>query len=148
MGPFMQRLTGGTLVSRNKEFIVFYRGNDFLSPRVSSVLLEAEKRTTLQQDDEEQARHRAAALIDSKGRAAKQQLVAGTLAETMAATSHWGNQPNTSENEKMMKDAALAKHASLVNSLQRKLALVRIYSSVPNYLSHLSVQIHQFFIKS
>ncbi|KAL8456474.1 hypothetical protein ACS0TY_034623 [Phlomoides rotata] len=123
MAEELKMLTGGTLVSRNKEFIVFYRGNDFLPPRVSSVLLEVEKRTTLQQDDEEQARARAAALIDSKARAAKQQLVAGTLAETVAATSCWGKQPNSAENEKMMKDAAVARHASLVNSFQRKLAL-------------------------
>lgn len=120
----MQILTGGTLLSRNKEFIVFYRGNDFLPPCVSSALIEAEKFTTLQQDEEEQARHRAAALIDPKAKASKQPLVAGTLAETVAATSRWGNEPNSAEMEKMMRDTAVARHAALVNSLHRKLALV------------------------
>ncbi|KAI3443625.1 hypothetical protein Pfo_000290 [Paulownia fortunei] len=125
MAEELKILTGGTLLSRNKEFIVFYRGNDFLPPKISSALMEAEKFTALQQDEEEQARHRAAALIDPKAKASKQPLVAGTLAETVAATSRWGNQPNSTEMEKMMKDTAVAKHASLVNSLQRKLALAK-----------------------
>lgn len=123
----MQILTGGTLLSRNKEFIVFYRGNDFLPPHVSSALAEAEKLTTLQQDEEEQARQRAAAtLIDSKLEASKQKLVAGTLAETVAATSRWGNQTDSAEMEEMMRDEAIARQASLVNSLEKKLAFVRM----------------------
>lgn len=123
----LQILTGGTLLSRNKEFIVFYRGNDFLPPRVSSALMEAEKLTTLQQDEEEQARHRAAVLIEPKLKASKQRLVAGTLAETVAATSRWGNQPDSAEMEKLMRDAAVARQATLINSLERKLAFVRMF---------------------
>lgn len=125
MAEELKILTGGTLLSRNKEFIVFYRGNDFLPPRISSALIEAEKLTTLQQDEEEQARHRAAALIDPKLKASKQKLVAGTLAETVAATSRWGNQPDSAEMEKMMRDAAVARQASLINSLERKLAFAK-----------------------
>ena len=121
----MQILTGGTLLSRNKEYIVLYRGNDFLPPRVSTALVEMEKRTGFQQDEEELARQRAAALIESNSKASRQQLVAGTLAETVAATSRWGNQPNDSEKEKMFRDAAIARQAALVESLQRKLTLVR-----------------------
>ena len=34
----MQNLTGGTLLSRDREFIVFYRGKDFLPPAVSSAI--------------------------------------------------------------------------------------------------------------
>ncbi|KAG8376152.1 hypothetical protein BUALT_Bualt09G0033500 [Buddleja alternifolia] len=125
MAEELKILTGGTLLSRNKEFIVFYRGNDFLPPNVSSALVEAEKSTALRQDEEEQARNRAATLIDLKANASKQPLVAGTLAETLAATSRWGNQPDGAEIEKMMRDTALAKHASLVNSIKRKLALAK-----------------------
>ncbi|KAK6147703.1 hypothetical protein DH2020_018615 [Rehmannia glutinosa] len=124
MAEELKILTGGTLVSRNKEFIVFYRGNDFLPPAVSSALVEAEKTATLQQDEEEQARHRAAALIDRIAKPA-QQLVAGTLAETVAATSRWGNRSDGSEKEKMMRDTAVARLTSLVNSLERKLTLAK-----------------------
>ncbi|PIN02731.1 Poly(A)-specific exoribonuclease PARN [Handroanthus impetiginosus] len=125
MAEELKVLTGGTLLSRNKEFIVFYRGNDFLPPGVSSALVEAEKCTALQQDEEEKARHRAAILIDRKAKAMKQPLVAGTLAETVAATSRWVNKRDDAEVEKMMKETAVARHVSLIKSLQRKLALAK-----------------------
>ncbi|KAI4376531.1 hypothetical protein MLD38_014281 [Melastoma candidum] len=51
MAEELKILTGGTLLSRNKEYIVFYRGNDFLPPRVlllrhRLLLLSGEKRLT------------------------------------------------------------------------------------------------------
>ncbi|GFP86868.1 chloroplastic group iia intron splicing facilitator crs1 chloroplastic [Phtheirospermum japonicum] len=124
MAEELKILTGGTLLSRNKEFVVFYRGNDFLPPNVSSALVEAEKIATLQQEEEEQARQRAATLIDPT-KNSKQRLVAGTLAETIAATSRWGNQPDSAEMEKMMREKAVARHAFLVKSLQNKLDLAK-----------------------
>lgn len=39
----MQRLTGGTLIGRDREFIVLYRGKDFLPPAVSSAIEERRK---------------------------------------------------------------------------------------------------------
>lgn len=36
----MQRLTGGIVLSRDREFIVFYRGKDFLPPSISKVIEE------------------------------------------------------------------------------------------------------------
>lgn len=36
----LQKLTGGTLLSRDGQFIVFYRGKDFLPPAVSSAIEE------------------------------------------------------------------------------------------------------------
>lgn len=111
-------------MSRNKEYIVFYRGNDFLPPGVTQVLVEKERETVLQQDEEEKARQRAAALIESNAKIAKWPLVAGTLSETKAATSRWANQPISEDVEKMMRDSAVAKHASLVKFLEKKLAIV------------------------
>lgn len=125
MAEELKILTGGTLLSRNKDYIVFYRGNDFLPPGVSRALGEAEKNTAFRQDEEEHARHRAATLIDSSVRTPKQPLVAGTLAETVAATSRWGNQPNSAQMEKMMRERAVSRHVSLVNSVQRKLAFAK-----------------------
>lgn len=120
----MQRLTGGTLLSRNKDYIVFYRGNDFLPPAVSKTLVEAHKLTVLQQDEEEKIRSNASPIVHSTTKASKVQLVAGTLSETMAATSLWGNQPSSQDIEKMKKDSALARHASFVRYLEMKLNLV------------------------
>lgn len=123
----MQILTGGTLVSRNKDYIVFYRGNDFLPPNVTQTLVKAQNLAAIQQDEEDQARQKALALMETNTKTSKDRpLVAGTLAETMAATSRWGNQPTVQEREKMMKDSALARHASLVRFLEKKLSLVSI----------------------
>lgn len=43
MAEELKRLTGGTLLSRDKEFIVFYRGKDFLPSAVSSAIDERRK---------------------------------------------------------------------------------------------------------
>ncbi|XAR67155.1 hypothetical protein NMG60_11013610 [Bertholletia excelsa] len=125
MAEELKMLTGGTLLSRNKEYIVFYRGNDFLPPVLTKTLIEAEKRTALQHDEEEQARRNALMLIQSNSNNVKCPLVAGTLAETMAASLRWGNQPCSEDLEKMKRDSALARHASLVRYLEKKLALAK-----------------------
>lgn len=39
----LQCLTGGTLLARDREFIVLYRGKDFLPPAVSSAIEERRK---------------------------------------------------------------------------------------------------------
>ncbi|KAJ4952641.1 hypothetical protein NE237_029473 [Protea cynaroides] len=121
MAEELKNLTGGTLLSRNKEYIVLYRGNDFLSPPVREALLEREKLTELHQDEEEQARQKVLQLIVSNVKAARGPLVAGSLAESMAADARWANLSSSEEMEKMMKDAALARHASLVRYLEKKL---------------------------
>lgn len=121
---FFQILTGGTLLSRNKDYIVFYRGNDFLPPDVTKTLSDAQEVAALRQDEEDQARKKASTLVDSNLAIVKCPLVAGTLAETEAATSRWGNELSSEEREKMMRDLAVARHASLVRFLEKKLALV------------------------
>ncbi|KAL0414404.1 UNVERIFIED_CONTAM: CRM-domain containing factor CFM3A, chloroplastic/mitochondrial [Sesamum radiatum] len=63
MAEDLKRLTGGMLLSRNKDFLVYYRGKDFLSPDVAEALLEKERLAKALQDEEEQARLRALALI-------------------------------------------------------------------------------------
>lgn len=95
-----------------------------MPPRVTEALVEAESKSAFLHDQEEQARQRAATLIHSDTKAPKRPLIAGTLSETIAATSRWGNQPSIEEREKMMRDAAVARHASLVKHLEQKLAHV------------------------
>ncbi|XP_058112100.1 CRM-domain containing factor CFM2, chloroplastic isoform X2 [Magnolia sinica] len=43
MAEELKGLTGGTLLSRDREFIVFYRGKDFLPPAVSAAIEERRK---------------------------------------------------------------------------------------------------------
>lgn len=125
MAEEIKKLTGGVLLSRNKEYIVFYRGNDFVTPSVREVLVEKQKQATVYQDEEEAARLRAAALIASNTRTDKGPRLAGTLAETLEANNCWGRQPSTEEREKLKRDLTLAKHASLVRYLERKLAFAK-----------------------
>ncbi|KAF3958733.1 hypothetical protein CMV_016389 [Castanea mollissima] len=125
LGFDAEKFSGGTLVSRNKDYIVFYRGNDYLPPVVTEALKERKKLTDLQQNVEEQAREMASASIVSKAKASKGPLVAGTLAETIAATSRWGNQPSSEDVQKMIKDSVLTRHALLVKYLQNKLSIAK-----------------------
>ncbi|CAO2841537.1 unnamed protein product [Amaranthus hypochondriacus] len=122
MAEELKRLTGGTLLSRNKEYIVLYRGNDFLPPNVTVSLKERERLTVLQYEEEEERRS-ALTLVKSNSKNCKVPMVAGTLAETVAATSRWGKQPSNEAVEKMLKDSALARRASLVTYLNNKLAI-------------------------
>ncbi|KAL4284252.1 hypothetical protein GQ457_16G003410 [Hibiscus cannabinus] len=121
MAEELKNLTGGTLLSRNKEYIVFYRGNDFLPPVVTETLKEMQKTRNLRQEEEEEARGRALALVGSNVKASTLPLVAGTLAETTAATSRWGHQPSPDEVEEMKRNSALTQQASLVRHLEKKL---------------------------
>ncbi|KAK3210473.1 hypothetical protein Dsin_015179 [Dipteronia sinensis] len=125
MAEELKRLTGGTLLSRNKDFIVFYRGNDFLPPVVTEALKERVKLADLRQNEEEQARQVSSSLMESKAKVSGVPLVAGTLAETMAATSRWGKKPGNEDLEEMMRDSALGKHASLVKHLEKKLVIAK-----------------------
>ncbi|CAL2274670.1 unnamed protein product [Prunus armeniaca] len=125
MAEELKRLTGGTLLSRNKDFIVFYRGNDYLPSVVTGVLEERRKLRDLQQDEEEQARQMASEYVVSNSKASEGQFVAGTLAETMAATTHWRNQLTIDKVKKMRRDSTFARHASLVRHLEKKLALAK-----------------------
>ncbi|KAK1420635.1 hypothetical protein QVD17_22387 [Tagetes erecta] len=126
MAEELKRLTGGTLVSRNKDYIVFYRGNDFLPPNVTMTLTKAQELSINRQEDEDKAREKASTFIDlTTNNAVKGPLVAGTLAETMAATSRWGTEPGSKEIERMRREAAVARHTSLVKLLENKLALAK-----------------------
>ncbi|XP_022960925.1 CRM-domain containing factor CFM3, chloroplastic/mitochondrial [Cucurbita moschata] len=125
MAEELRILTGGTLLSRNKEYIVFYRGNDYLPPTITDALKERRKLADLQQDVEEKARQMASTSVESKVKASNAPLVAGTLAETIAATSRWGSQQSGQDIETMREDSALAKLEYLIEDLKKKLALAK-----------------------
>ncbi|MQL94518.1 hypothetical protein Taro_027172 [Colocasia esculenta] len=125
MAEEIKKLTGGVLLSRNKEYIVFYRGNDFLVPSITDILSERQNLANARQVEEEQARMQASAFMASSSRASRSPHVAGTLAETLEAKTHWGNQTSNEEREKMMKEQALERHASQIRLLEKKLALAK-----------------------
>ncbi|KAM0876693.1 hypothetical protein ACQ4PT_036017 [Festuca glaucescens] len=125
MAEEIKKLTGGVLVSRNKEYIIFYRGNDFVTPKVRQVLVEQQQQAISQQDQEELARLKASASITPISSALKNPLVAGTLAETREATSRWGDSLNDELRKKENNRLILAKHTSLLKNMKRKLILAK-----------------------
>ncbi|KAF8648074.1 hypothetical protein HU200_065112 [Digitaria exilis] len=125
MAEEIKKLTGGVLLSRNKEYIVFYRGNDFITPKVRQVLVEKQEQAITRQDEEELARLKASASITTIPNESRGPLVAGTLAETTEAKSRWGDSLNDKQREEEMKRLALKKHASILRNLKRKLILAR-----------------------
>ncbi|GAB2291835.1 hypothetical protein Dimus_026086 [Dionaea muscipula] len=125
MAEELKKLTGGTLLSMNKELILFHRGNDFMAPVVAEALKERESLTWIQHEEETRLKGGSKLINPPYMKISKSPLVAGTLAETAAAISHWGEQPTGEDLEKMMKESAAARQASLVKYLQKKLALAK-----------------------
>lgn len=125
----MQRLTGGIMLSRNKDFLVFYRGKDFLSSDVTEVLLERERLVKDLQDEEEQARTRASGSFLPSVGTSEHHNAAGTLSETLDANNKWGKRLDDRETEKVQREAEVMRHANLVRKLERKLAFVSYFTS-------------------
>ncbi|KAK6278911.1 hypothetical protein POUND7_019178 [Theobroma cacao] len=122
MAEDIKKLTGGMLLSRNKDFLVFYRGKNFLSPDVAEALVERERLAKSLQDEEEQARLRASAFLVPSTEVAEQSGAAGTLGETLDADARWGKRLNNHHKEKVMKEAEILRHANLVRKLDKNLA--------------------------
>ncbi|XP_022980011.1 CRM-domain containing factor CFM3A, chloroplastic/mitochondrial-like [Cucurbita maxima] len=123
MAEEIKKLTGGMLLSRNKDFLVFYRGKNFLSPEVTEALLERERLAKSLQDEEEQARLKASALVVPGLEKTEQSGTAGSLEETLDADAKWGKNLDDQHKEKVMRDAERLRHAELVRKLERKLAI-------------------------
>ncbi|KAL6654007.1 hypothetical protein ACP70R_007472 [Stipagrostis hirtigluma subsp. patula] len=121
MAEDIKKLTGGVMLSRNNDFIVFYRGKDFLSSELAEVLLERERLAKSLQD-EEQARLNATSSFSSSSEAYVQPTVAGTLGETLEANSKYGNKLDENHAEKMTRTVEAARHAELVRKLEWKLS--------------------------
>jgi len=117
----LQTLTGGTLLLRNKYFIIIYRGKDFLPTSVATAVAERQALTKHIQDAEERARSAAleATTSDDDG-----QPLAGTLAEFYEAQARWGREVSSEEREKMREEASRATSVKEFKRIEHKLALV------------------------
>ncbi|KAK1380059.1 hypothetical protein POM88_026803 [Heracleum sosnowskyi] len=93
------------LLSGNKDFLVFYRGKNVLSPQVAEALLEKERLAKALQDEEEQARLRASTFYKPVAEPTDDSGTAGTLGETLDANARWGKILNDKDKKKVMKEA-------------------------------------------
>lgn len=129
---FAQALTGGTLLLRNKYYIVIYRGKDFVPTSVAAVIAERQELTKQVQDVEEKVRCKA---LDSTPSGEDESTAqAGSLAEFYVAQACWGRDISTEERERMMQEVAKAKNAKLVKKIECKLAVVSIYLFCEGYM--------------
>ncbi|CAN4086708.1 unnamed protein product [Withania somnifera] len=117
---FALDINPGVLLLRNKYYIIFYRGKDFVPPTVAAALAERQELTKQIQDVEEQTRSGPAEVAAST---TDGQAVAGTLAEFYEAQARWGREISAEEREKMLQEAAMAKTARVVKRLEHKLEL-------------------------
>lgn len=129
MAEELKRLTRGVLVSRNKEYIVFYRGNDFMPPKVSEALSERQREIIeVLQTKEDQLRETASTRVTliSQGKPSKAPLIAGTLAETIAASSRWAPEASSIDVEELKRESASIKRAALIRDLDLRLLYVSV----------------------
>ncbi|KAK7391687.1 hypothetical protein VNO78_20106 [Psophocarpus tetragonolobus] len=122
MAEEIKKLTGGILLSRNKDFLVFFRGKNFLSADVTQALLERERMAKVMQEEEEQARLRASSLLIPTNNTSELSAEAGTLGETMDADAKWGKTLDERHEQKIMREVEQLRHANLVKKLEQKLA--------------------------
>nr|KYP61574.1 hypothetical protein KK1_016068 [Cajanus cajan] len=119
----LKKLTGGTLLLRNKYYIVIYRGKDFVPTSVAAVIAERQELTKQVQDVEEKARCKALDVAPlGEGELTAQ---AGSLAEFYEAQACWGRDISAEERERMMQEVAKANNAKLVKKIERKLAVAQ-----------------------
>nr|KJB72320.1 hypothetical protein B456_011G170900 [Gossypium raimondii] len=142
MAEDLKKLTRGILLSKNKDFLVFSRGKNFLSADVAEALLERERFAKSLQDVEEQARLRASALFAQSTEVAEQSGASGTLGETLDVDARWGKRLDDHHKEKVLKEAEILRHANLVRKPEKNLAFAerkllkaeRALSKVEDYL--------------
>lgn len=122
MSEELKNLTGGTLLLRNKYFIIIYRGKDFLPTSVAAAVAERKELTKQIEDAEEKARSGSleAPTYDEDGQA-----LVGTLAEFYEAQSRWGREVPVEELAKMREEASRVKSVKEIKKIEHKLALAQ-----------------------
>lgn len=119
MAEELKRLTGGTLLARDKEYIVFSRGKDFLPPSVQVVLEERDRMAKSLQEEEERLR------IGGRKRALEvvEPSKAGTLEEAMETRASWEAWQNSDEARRERIAARKAKRAQATDRIRSKMRL-------------------------
>jgi hypothetical protein len=129
----VQNLTGGTLLLRNKYYIVIYRGKDFLPTTVAAALAEREELTKDIQNIEEQ--RRCISVAHSPEDSFDGHALVGTLAEFQEAQARWGRDVTSKEQEEMKEASLRSEKEKLFRRLEHKFSIVsNLYMSfLDNY---------------
>ncbi|CAJ2676150.1 unnamed protein product [Trifolium pratense] len=116
----LKKLTGGTLLLRNKYHIVIYRGKDFVPTSVAAILSERQQLTKQVLDVQAKVQCRSVDVTGEDVTTAQ----AGSLAEFNEAQAPWGRELTIEEYEKMMKKASETKNVRLMKKIEHKLAVI------------------------
>ncbi|KAK3134902.1 hypothetical protein QOZ80_5BG0412210 [Eleusine coracana subsp. coracana] len=123
MAEEIKNLTGGTLLLRNKFYIVIYRGKDFLPASVAAALAEREELTKDIQNAEEQRRN--ISIAHSLDDGLDGHALAGTLAEFQEAQARWGREVTAKEQEEMKEASSKSEKEKLFRKLEHKLSIAQ-----------------------
>ncbi|KAG8086328.1 hypothetical protein GUJ93_ZPchr0010g10741 [Zizania palustris] len=123
MAEEIKNLTGGTLLLRNKYYIVIYRGKDFLPTSVAAALAEREELTKDNQNVEEQRRY--ISIANSTDDGLDGHALAGTLAEFQEAQARWGREVTAKEQEEMKEASSRSVKEKLFKRLEHKLSIAQ-----------------------
>lgn len=123
MAEEIKNLTGGTLLLRNKYYIIIYRGKDFLPTSVAAALAEREELTKDIQNVEEQ--RRCIAIAHSLEDGLDGHALAGTLAEFQEAQARWGREVTAKEQEEMKEASSRSEKEKLFRRLEHKLSIAQ-----------------------
>uniref|UniRef100_A0A0E0DUI6 CRM-domain containing factor CFM3, chloroplastic/mitochondrial n=1 Tax=Oryza meridionalis TaxID=40149 RepID=A0A0E0DUI6_9ORYZ len=123
MSEEIKNLTGGTLLLRNKYYIVIYRGKDFLPTSVAVALAEREELTKDIQNVEEQKR--CIPIVHSMDDGLDGHALAGTLAEFQEAQARWGREVTAKEQEEMKEASSRSVKEKLFKRLEHKLSIAQ-----------------------
>ncbi|KAK2385488.1 CRM-domain containing factor CFM3, chloroplastic/mitochondrial [Trifolium repens] len=116
----LKKLTGGTLLLRNKYHIVIYRGKDFVPTSVAAILSERQQLAKQVQDVQAKVRCRTVDVTEEDVTTAQ----AGSLAEFNEAQAPWGRELSIKEYENIMKKASETKNVRLMKEIEHKLAVI------------------------
>ncbi|KAL6848984.1 hypothetical protein ACP4OV_021567 [Aristida adscensionis] len=123
MAEEIKNLTGGTLLLRNKFYIVIYRGKDFLPTAVATALAEREELTKDIQNMEEQ--RRSVSIVQPPDDGLDGHALAGTLAEFQEAQARWGREVTSKEQEEMKEASSRSEKEKLFRRLEHKLSIAQ-----------------------
>ncbi|KAH9287961.1 hypothetical protein KI387_032078, partial [Taxus chinensis] len=101
----LEGLTGGTLLSSNNEFIVLYRGKDFLCIDAASVLAERKATMFHQKVKMEKLKESPSVHADRE----LQFSVSGTAARSKGHKKRWKNRVHSEDQKRMQKEPSKAK---------------------------------------
>jgi RNA-binding protein YhbY len=120
----LKRIAGGTLLYRDKQCFVLYRGKDFLPPAVQAALEEREAMARSWQEDEERVRMGGRSYSMPIMESPTEDSKVGTLVETLEAQAKWTQWKSKEEMWEMRRAARKAARLEATRKIQSKVELV------------------------